>query len=136
MLAYVSLSFRLLCCHLTGLIPSRVSIVDFRGNVILDTFVAPTMQVSDYRTTTTGIEACHLLACESVFNILLRPLNTVIYRYLISTDVADTPLFERVQQHVADLIKGKVIVGHSLWHDLSGRVHTLFVILATELIKR
>ncbi|KAF9244623.1 ribonuclease H-like domain-containing protein [Melanogaster broomeanus] len=73
---------------------ARVSIVDFKGNVILDTFVAPTMQVTDFRTATTGIEASHLLA-------------------------SDPPLFDRVQQHVAELIKGKVIVGHSLWHDLS-----------------
>lgn len=71
MLAYVSLSFCLLRCHLTCLISSRVSIVNFRGNVILDTFVAPTMQVSDYRTSTTGIEACHLLARESTSNVLL-----------------------------------------------------------------
>ncbi|KAF9229206.1 hypothetical protein BS17DRAFT_792179 [Gyrodon lividus] len=73
---------------------ARVSVVDFRGNVLLDTFVSPTMQVSDYRTATTGIETSHLLA-------------------------PDIPSFDRVQQHVADLIKGKVIIGHSLWHDLS-----------------
>lgn len=30
------------------------------------------------------------------------------------------PAFNIVQQHVADKIKGKIIVGHSLWHDLSG----------------
>lgn len=53
---------------------------------------------------------------------------------MFSTDVADTPPFDRVQRHVADLIKGKVIVGHSLWHDLSGRVHAFFLILATKLI--
>ena len=64
MLAYVFLTLRLLRRHLTSL-SSRVSIVNFRGNVILDTFVAPTMQVSDYRTTTTGIEACHLVGGES-----------------------------------------------------------------------
>lgn len=61
MLAYVFLSFPLLTVvslvHL-----SRVAVVDFKGSVILDTFVSPTMQVSDYRTSTTGIEACHLLA--------------------------------------------------------------------------
>lgn len=28
--------------------------------------------------------------------------------------------FSTVQQHVANLIKDKVIVGHSLWFDLSG----------------
>lgn len=72
MVAYVFLQFSLLRCQLTDFIPSRVSIVDFRGDVMLDTFVAPTMQVSDYRTTTTGIEACHLLACESVSTILPR----------------------------------------------------------------
>lgn len=64
MLAYVPAVLSLLLRHLTRLISSRVSIVDFRGSVMLDTFVAPTMQVSDYRTTTTGIEACHLLARE------------------------------------------------------------------------
>lgn len=73
---------------------ARVGIVDYKGNIVLDTFVSPTMEVTDYRTTTTGIEPAHLLA-------------------------SDTPSFERVQQHVADLIKGKVIVGHSLWNDLS-----------------
>ncbi|KAL4069675.1 hypothetical protein V8B97DRAFT_613109 [Scleroderma yunnanense] len=73
---------------------ARVAVVDYKGNIVLDTFVSPTMEVGDYRTTTTGIEPAHLLS-------------------------ADTPSFERVQQHVADLIKGKVIVGHSLWNDLS-----------------
>lgn len=53
---------------------------------------------------------------------------------MFSTDVADTPSFDRVQRHVADFIKGKIIVGHSLWHDLSGRVHASFFILATKLI--
>jgi RNA exonuclease 4 len=35
---------------------SRVSIVDYRGHAILDTFVAPTMQIQDYR----GLEPKHL----------------------------------------------------------------------------
>ncbi|KAG6334040.1 hypothetical protein ID866_5043 [Astraeus odoratus] len=52
------------------------------------------MDVSDYRSSTTGIEPHHLHS-------------------------RDTPPFDRVQQHVAELIKGKVIVGHSLWNDLS-----------------
>ena len=38
----------------------RVSLVDFRGTAVLDTYVRPTMQVSDYRTSITGIEARHL----------------------------------------------------------------------------
>ena len=28
--------------------------------------------------------------------------------------------FNAVQQYVANLIKGKVLIGHSLWNDLSG----------------
>jgi hypothetical protein len=77
MLAYASLPFPLLRRHLTAVfISSRVSIVDFRGNVMLDTFVSPTMQVSDYRTTTTGIEDSHLLTCESISTVLPRWLYT------------------------------------------------------------
>ena len=34
--------------------------VDFRGQVVLDTYVCPTMPVTDYRTATTGIEVAHL----------------------------------------------------------------------------
>lgn len=124
MLAYVNSILRLARCYLTRFVPSRVSIVDFRGNEILDTFVAPTMQVSDYRTTTTGIEASHLLASELTFSAAALIDTDFI------TDVGDIPTFDRVQQHVAELIKGKVIVGHSLWHDLSGRVHAFLAILA------
>ncbi|EGO04619.1 hypothetical protein SERLA73DRAFT_173880 [Serpula lacrymans var. lacrymans S7.3] len=73
---------------------ARVSIVNYKGDVELDVYVIPTMPVSDYRTSTTGIESVHLLPpCASRFDI--------------------------VQQHVANLIKGKVLVGHSLWNDLA-----------------
>lgn len=77
------------------------------------------MQVSDYRTATTGIESSHLLSREfkcavSFFLLFTRPVTS-----------ADTPAFTQVQQHVADLIKGKVLVGHSLWNDLSGK-HSFF----------
>ncbi|KAL5535483.1 hypothetical protein ACEPAF_3577 [Sanghuangporus sanghuang] len=73
---------------------ARVSLVNYRGTVILDVYVQPTMDVTDYRTSTTGIEAKHLLPDSAM------PFNTV-------------------QSIVAEHIKGKVLVGHSLWHDLS-----------------
>lgn len=46
---------------------SRVSLVEYRGNVIMDTFVAPTTTVVDYRTAATGIEARHFVGplCSS-----------------------------------------------------------------------
>ncbi|KAJ3552256.1 hypothetical protein NM688_g4247 [Phlebia brevispora] len=73
---------------------ARVAIMDYRGNTIYGTYVQPTIPVTDYRTTTTGITAEHL-----------APGNA-------------TP-FNEVQQRVANLIKGKIIIGHALWHDLS-----------------
>lgn len=38
----------------------RVSIVDYKGNVIYDHFVQPTNAVADHRTNTTGITAANL----------------------------------------------------------------------------
>lgn len=77
---------------------ARVSITDYRGNVILDTFVRPTHRVEDYRTAETGIQYSHL---------------------------ANAPLFQDVQRRVAHIITDKIIVGHSLWTFLSvlGLVH-------------
>ncbi|KAJ7487522.1 hypothetical protein B0H11DRAFT_1095037 [Mycena galericulata] len=73
---------------------ARVVLVDFHGEYILDTFVRPTMEVVDYRQATTGIHSWQLFSKDAVpFNIL--------------------------QQEVANKIRGKVLVGHSLWNDLS-----------------
>ncbi|KAH9947154.1 hypothetical protein B0H21DRAFT_856627 [Amylocystis lapponica] len=73
---------------------AKVAIVDYRGRDVYWTFVQPTMTVSDYRTSTTGIEPANL-------------------------EPSAVKKFSEVQQHVANLIKGKILVGHSLWQDLS-----------------
>ncbi|EIW86792.1 hypothetical protein CONPUDRAFT_46102 [Coniophora puteana RWD-64-598 SS2] len=73
---------------------ARVSLVNFRGETLCDTYVAPTMPVTDYRTATTGIDPKTLTS-------------------------SSTPKFQLVQADVAQLIKGKIVVGHSLWNDLS-----------------
>ncbi|KAI0345254.1 hypothetical protein BDW22DRAFT_1326253 [Trametopsis cervina] len=75
-------------------IVARVSIVNYRGHTIVDTYVQPTASVTDYRTSTTGIEAHHLSPSNA------RP-------------------FVEVQRDVANLLRGKVIVGYTLWNDLS-----------------
>ncbi|KAJ7596954.1 ribonuclease H-like domain-containing protein [Mycena floridula] len=72
---------------------ARVAVVNYQGQTVLDTFVAPTMKITDYRTAVTGIDASHL-ASKGI-------------------------PFPQVQQHVANLIKGHVLVGHSIWNDLS-----------------
>ncbi|THH33563.1 hypothetical protein EUX98_g672 [Antrodiella citrinella] len=90
-----------LACTVVGVGPggsthmlARVAVVDYRGQTLFEAYVLPTMPVSDYRTSTTGIEAEHL--------------------------APDSALpFQDVQNRVADLMKGKVVVGHSLWLDLS-----------------
>ncbi|PFH50802.1 hypothetical protein AMATHDRAFT_75377 [Amanita thiersii Skay4041] len=73
---------------------ARVAVVDYRGQLVFDKFVAPTMPVTDYRTSTTGITEADLYSNDA------WPFNDL-------------------QQYVANLIKDKIIVGHSLWNDLS-----------------
>ncbi|KAH9982554.1 hypothetical protein BGW80DRAFT_1433895 [Lactifluus volemus] len=91
-----------LSCTVVGVGPggntsmvARVAICDFRGTSLLDCYVLPTMDVTDYRTSTTGITPAHLGPAYSAQK------------------------FNDVQRLVADIIKDKVIVGHSLWNDLS-----------------
>ncbi|KDQ63473.1 hypothetical protein JAAARDRAFT_53681 [Jaapia argillacea MUCL 33604] len=71
---------------------ARVAIVNYRGQVVLDTFVAPTMAITDYRTATTGIQA---------------------------TDLEGAPKFSAIQTQIAQLLHGRTLVGHTLWNDLS-----------------
>jgi len=70
---------------------ARVSIVNHFGNVLYDTFVAPRETVTDYRTHVSGVRAA---------------------------DLAGAPLFKEVQQRVSELLKGRVLVGHALKHDM------------------
>ncbi|TFK92785.1 hypothetical protein K466DRAFT_479927 [Polyporus arcularius HHB13444] len=73
---------------------ARVALVDYRGQTVFCTYVLPTNPVTDYRTNTTGIQASDL-----------TPDNAMPWK--------------EVQQRVAQLITGKIIVGHTLWQDLS-----------------
>ncbi|CBQ70803.1 related to REX4-strong similarity to X.laevis XPMC2 protein [Sporisorium reilianum SRZ2] len=70
---------------------ARVSIVNFHGATIMDRFVRPQEKVTDYRTWVSGV----------------RP-----------QDLRNAPSFSEVQGEVANLIKGKVLVGHAIQNDL------------------
>lgn len=70
---------------------ARVSIVNFHGATIMDRFVRPQEKVTDYRTWVSGV----------------RP-----------RDLKNAPSFSEVQGEVANLIKGKVLVGHAIQNDL------------------
>ncbi|PLW19600.1 hypothetical protein PCANC_12138 [Puccinia coronata f. sp. avenae] len=85
-------------CEMVGVGPggttsalARVSVVDFDGNVLLDSYVKPNQPVTQYRTWVSGIRPRHL---------------------------KDASGFRAVKSNVAKLIDKKVLVGHAIHHDL------------------
>ncbi|KIP11431.1 hypothetical protein PHLGIDRAFT_63797, partial [Phlebiopsis gigantea 11061_1 CR5-6] len=71
---------------------ARVTLTDYRGFVIYDSYVRPTSPVTDYRTAETGLTAQH---------------------------IASAPPFPEVQQRVATMLRGKILIGYGLWEFLS-----------------
>ncbi|KAI0307543.1 hypothetical protein B0F90DRAFT_1621380, partial [Multifurca ochricompacta] len=96
-LSFIAVSAQIVYIGDTANIPmvARVSLTDYRGNVVLDTLVRPTNPVTDYRTAETGLAATHLV---------------------------DAPSFRQVQHRVTLLIRDKIIVGHTLWLFLSASI--------------
>jgi RNA exonuclease 4 len=72
---------------------ARVSLVDWNLNVLLDTFVQVPMRVTDFRTHVSGVEPKHIKNQNGAMEVKL---------------CRDT---------VAQLIKGKILVGHALTND-------------------
>lgn len=70
---------------------ARVSLVNFHGYVVLDTFVAPRERVTDWRTWVSGVR---------------------------ERDIIGAPTFEEVQKTVAGLVDGRILVGHAIDNDL------------------
>ncbi|KAK3687241.1 ribonuclease H-like domain-containing protein [Podospora appendiculata] len=85
-------------CEMVGVGPSghdsvlaRVSVVDFHGRQVYDSFVRPKELVTDWRTHVSGVSPKHMATA--------RP-------------------FEEVQAAVAELLRGRILVGHDVKHDL------------------
>jgi len=70
---------------------ARVSLVNYYGYTLLDVFVKQRERVVDYRTQWSGI----------------RPENMV-----------NAVPFEEVQKQVAELIEGRILLGHAVYNDL------------------
>ena len=70
---------------------ARASIVNQFGHCIYDKYVKPTDKVTDYRTEVSGI----------------RP-----------QDIKDGEDFKKVKKEISDMLKGRILVGHSIKHDL------------------
>jgi RNA exonuclease 4 len=69
---------------------ARVSLVNYHGHTLLDTFVQPQERVTDYRTWVSGIR---------------------------EEDILSAPQFEVVQKQVAELVEGRVLIGHAISND-------------------
>ncbi|NXF90782.1 REXO4 exonuclease, partial [Eubucco bourcierii] len=85
-------------CEMVGVGPkgedsivARVSIVNQFGKCIYDKYVKPTEEVTDYRTAVSGI----------------RPQN-----------IKSGEDFQTVQKEVANILNGRILVGHALRNDL------------------
>jgi len=74
---------------------ARVSIVDFHGRQVYDSYVRPKEKVVDWRTRISGISPKHMATARE---------------------------FEAVQEEVAQLLNGRIIVGHDLRHDLDALI--------------
>ncbi|WVQ97089.1 hypothetical protein IAU59_004199 [Kwoniella sp. CBS 9459] len=70
---------------------ARVSIVNYHGHILLDTFVQPREKVTDWRTWISGVR---------------------------EQDVLGAPEFEEVQKKVAAIVEGRILVGHAIDNDL------------------
>jgi RNA exonuclease 4 len=77
---------------------ARVSLVDWYGKVLLDTFVQVPTRVTDFRTHVSGVEPKHIRKQQAMEVTACR-------------------------EQVAAILKGKVLVGHALQNDL----HALFL---------
>ncbi|XP_050679034.1 uncharacterized protein LOC126975264 [Leptidea sinapis] len=71
---------------------ARISLVNKFGDCVYDKFVKPREEVVNYRTQVSGIRKEDLINGED---------------------------FATVQKEVAEILKGRILVGHSLRHDLS-----------------
>ncbi|XP_007234036.3 RNA exonuclease 4 [Astyanax mexicanus] len=85
-------------CEMVGVGPdgeesivARVSIVNLFGKCVYDKYVKPTEKVTDYRTAVSGI----------------RP-----------KDIENGESFNTVQKEVAEILKGRILVGHAVHNDL------------------
>ncbi|RYP72051.1 hypothetical protein DL769_004538 [Monosporascus sp. CRB-8-3] len=86
-------------CEMVGVGPegrnsvlARVSLVDFHGRQVYDSFVRPRERVTDWRTAITGLSPRHMREARE---------------------------FADVQREVAALLAGRVVVGHDIRHDLA-----------------
>lgn len=88
---------------------ARVSIVNYHGHLILDTFVKPKERVTDWRTWVSGVSAASMKTG-------MIPLFLFFFGGVLIVDIAIT--YEEVQQEVSDILQRRILVGHAVKNDL------------------
>ena len=89
---------------------ARVSVINYYGFVELDELVQQKERVVDYRTKWSGIRPQDMVRGELISSTYTR----LSYNRQPST----ARPFEEVQKKVANLIEGKILVGHAVHNDL------------------
>ena len=97
---------------------ARVSIVNYHGMVILDEYVKQRERVSDYRTRWSGIRASDMVNGTSF---------VVWIQFDIDNSSSVAKPFEEVQKTVSDLLDGRILIGHAVYHDLNVLVMPMFM---------
>ena len=94
-------------CEMVGVGPhgirsmlARVSVINYYGHVLLDTYVQPLERVTDYREEITGIKPWHLTKKGEPFNQVIAKVNS--------------------------LLNDRIVVGHGLSNDFKVSVVHLF----------
>ncbi|XP_031567193.1 RNA exonuclease 4-like isoform X2 [Actinia tenebrosa] len=77
---------------------AHVSVVNSHGCTVYDEYVAPRETVTDYRTAVSGVR---------------------------SSDLKNAPDFKTVQKEVADMLKGRILIGHAIKNDLQSQYPSL-----------
>lgn len=85
-------------CEMVGVGPgghesslARISLVDFHGQQIYDSYVKQKERVTDWRTAVSGVSVKEMRFARG---------------------------FEEVQQTISDIIQGRILIGHDIKHDL------------------
>ncbi|WVF71105.1 hypothetical protein IAT40_005902 [Kwoniella sp. CBS 6097] len=94
--SYLAIDCEMVGCK-SGQALAKIGIVDYRGNIVLESFVYVNPQnVLDYRTSSSGIKP---------------------------GDLDGAPTFEQIVPKIKEIINNRILVGHALFNDLKALNH-------------